>query len=343
MGSAGLQYKPFRIVIQIDLNLLFLTRGLPKRASVCNVKNFSFPRLLYSTRLRKYGLETALNLICRSIEKQLICKNARTLYHSLFYRIPHSSRVPVVVTAHDMIAEEVENDYLQDQIPLKRIAFERANRIVCISQTTAAAVTKFYPRLESKVEVATLGGDHILLSPSVLPKGLEIPSPYALFVGQRKGYKNFVNIMRAMSSVQWPRELMLVVAGGSQLSTEETAIGTQIRHVSFDNDSALRYLYEKAVFTLVPSLQEGFGLPVIESHYCGTPTACSDIAIFHEVAGQGSLFFDPYQPDSIAAVATQLMDLETHHAIKKKALENAGNFSWSHTATLYSQVYESLV
>ena len=74
------------------------------------------------------------------------------------------------------------------------------------------------------------------------------------------------------------------------------------------NDVLLAELYSAALMTIVPSFQEGFGLPVIESMACGTPVVCSQAASLPEVAGDAALFFPPHSCEQLTDNIERLMD-----------------------------------
>ena len=92
---------------------------------------------------------------------------------------------------------------------------------------------------------------------------------------------------------------------------------------------------------MLPSLAEGFGLPVLEAMARGTPVACSDIPALREVAGETAAYFDPLDEASIArALEHCLADVELRRRFAEEGLERARLFTWSRTAEETIAAYE---
>jgi len=91
------------------------------------------------------------------------------------------------------------------------------------------------------------------------------------------------------------------------------------------------------------SLDEGFGLPVVEAHVLGVPTVLTDMPVFHEVAGEASLFFDPRSPKDFAGKVKQLDDDELRVKLSRAGRKHVAQYSWDHSATTLIKAVTSLI
>ena len=102
-------------------------------------------------------------------------------------------------------------------------------------------------------------------------------------------------------------------------------------------------LYNLAEAFVLPSLYEGFGLPVLEAMACGIPVACSRTSSLPEVAGEAACYFDPENPSQIADCLNQITkDQDTRKRLRESGLEQARKFTWEKTAQMTLEVYEKL-
>jgi len=93
---------------------------------------------------------------------------------------------------------------------------------------------------------------------------------------------------------------------------------------------------------VMPSLYEGFNLPVLEAMACGTPVVCSDTSSLPEVTGDAGLFFNPYDVDQMASTVLQAMtDPELQAELRMRGLERARLFTWERVARQTIDVYRA--
>lgn len=91
---------------------------------------------------------------------------------------------------------------------------------------------------------------------------------------------------------------------------------------------------------MVPSIYEGFGLPVLESMACGTPVMCSNAGSLPEIGADAALYFDPYDIESMATVMNEfLTDSDRQIELRRRAIRRAGEFSWVKAAKATLEVY----
>ena len=115
-----------------------------------------------------------------------------------------------------------------------------------------------------------------------------------------------------------------------------------IVHSDWIPDDHVPYIYNKARLVLLPSLYEGFGLPVLESMACGKPIIVSDIPPLREIAGDAALFIDPRsQTDLASSIEMLLSDSKLYNTLVEKGLKRSKNFTWVKTAQETLKIYES--
>ena len=109
-------------------------------------------------------------------------------------------------------------------------------------------------------------------------------------------------------------------------------------------DEDLPAVYGAASLTILASVYEGFGLPILEAMACGTPVISSRASSLPELGGEAALYFDPYNTDEIAATLRRvLQDGELARVMRERGLAQAARFSWERTATETMALYEQVI
>jgi len=148
--------------------------------------------------------------------------------------------------------------------------------------------------------------------------------------------KNLHRLIEAFRFASISRECELVVVGRTGWGSQPTGV----RLLSHLSDQQLADCYAAARGVIIPSIYEGFGLPLIEALRMGTPVACSDLPVFHEVTGGDAIFFDPLD---IGSIADALQRLAYSHRAGEQAIRRARAFTWDATAAALSALYRRLV
>jgi glycosyltransferase involved in cell wall biosynthesis len=185
-----------------------------------------------------------------------------------------------------------------------------------------------------------------------LMKRLGIHQPYVLAVGNLQPRKNLGRLVEAWALLA--REdacqgRQLVVAGGFRGRRDGATdlavrlhIGDRVAFPGFVPDADLPTLYAAADLYVMPSLYEGFGLPVLEAMACGTPVACSNTTSLPEAAGGAAALFDPEDPAAIAATLRALLvDAALRADMRQRGLERAARATWRGCAELTAAAYEA--
>jgi glycosyltransferase involved in cell wall biosynthesis len=114
-----------------------------------------------------------------------------------------------------------------------------------------------------------------------------------------------------------------------------------VRFTGYIRVNDLPALYSGAACYALPSLNEGFGFPVLEAQACKTPLVCARTSSLPEVAGAGAVYFDPMDVGAMAsAIGRVLVDPELRSELAMKGLANISRFSWEKTARETLQVLE---
>ncbi len=125
---------------------------------------------------------------------------------------------------------------------------------------------------------------------------------------------------------------------------EELEMGDAVHFPGFVPDEDLAVMYSAATATVMPSVYEGFGLPVLESMACGTPVLASNRASLPELGGEAARYFDPYDVSATASCIREVWsDAGLRAEMAERGLEQAARFSWARAAVETMAVYERVV
>ena len=164
-------------------------------------------------------------------------------------------------------------------------------------------------------------------------KGL--PQRFFLFIGGCHPRKNLSALVKALNVLE--EDVYLVVVGGRPCLSHK-----RILWLGYLSDAQLHFLYKTALAYICPSLDEGFGLPVLEAMSLGVPVACSRTGALPEVAGEAALYFDPAQPEEIAFCMKRLLSGEKRKELSVKGMERASLFSWPRAAASLMNLLKEL-
>jgi len=244
-----------------------------------------------------------------------------------------------------------------------RLALWRADQMVTVSQDARTQIAAAFHLSESSIEVITEGPDSSFqplsdvnqVAPAVLER-YRLPSdqPLILYVGGISPHKNLLGLLRALSRLQhlaWHLVLVGDYAGDSFWTCHRETVALaqtlglteRITFTGYVPDEDLVVLYNLATMLVLPSMSEGFGLPVIEAMACGLPVAVSNRNSLPEVVGDAGLLFDPLSDEQIAdALARLLDDKEMRVRFSAAGLRRAELFSWKTASHKMVQIIEKV-
>ncbi len=273
---------------------------------------------------------------------KLYKKSKNALFHTPYYSICPSLKIPQVTTVYDFIIEKFaknpKNATQKIFINQKKNAILNSIRLVSISEQTKNDLKEFYDIPDDIIDVVHLGVDSDFFSYPVnefdskvfLEKNC-ITSPFILHVGGRLNHKNFENLIKAyaISGIDW-----LLVAAGYKWTEEEMiliqklGVKDKVRLILGPNDEQLRILYQKAKIFAYPSYYEGFGLPPLEAMAAGTPVITSNAGSIPEVVGDSALLFNPFNIDDIASKLQEMSKKDIAQKYILKGKERIKLFTW---------------
>ncbi len=278
------------------------------------------------------------------------------LFHALNQRLPKTRFTRTVVTFHDlfvMTGHYSTPEYRHKFQELAKDAAERADHVIAVSDFTAAETTRLlgYPReLITTVHHGVAPArelDREELAAFRRKHGLE--GPFLLHVGAIQARKNCERLVEAFERL--PGEPLLVFAGGAGFEADRafaridlSPARERIRSLGYVDTETREKLYRTAAALAFPSLDEGFGLPVLEAMAAGLPVLTSNRSALPEAAGDAALLVDPVQVDEIAAGLQRLLaDEELRSSMRAKGLARAAELSWSRAAERTWCVYERVL
>jgi glycosyltransferase involved in cell wall biosynthesis len=274
------------------------------------------------------------------------------LYHSPYMFLPPMQKNrPNVVTVHDLINIKYHQGIsgtLRRQLLINTL--NRADYYICISNSTRNELLNLFPAIESdRIFVIHQGIDSdffLRKSTESLQANFE-NSPYLFYVGQRGGYKNFNALVDFLASSKRTKQMSLICAGGGAFSPEEKKILQQkglvqrVSHSGYVSMSGLQQLYRNAVALLYPSLEEGFGLPILEAMACNCPVITGNFSSMKEVAGQHAILLSDYSVDAIEAGVEQAQKITSLELSDARTYSE--NFTWEKTATATLDAYATII
>jgi glycosyltransferase involved in cell wall biosynthesis len=172
---------------------------------------------------------------------------------------------------------------------------------------------------------------------------------YILSIGTIHPRKNYARLIEAFSKLRMAN-CKLIIVGKRGWWYQETfdivprlGLESKVQFLDYVPVSDLPALISGARLLAFPSLHEGFGLPVLEAHACGTPVVCSMVSSLPEAAGDAALFFDPLDVDAIAGAMNRVL---TDEALRAKLIErgfdNLKRFAWQASARQVLDVIQKL-
>lgn len=279
------------------------------------------------------------------------------VFFSPTHYAPRFSPIPRVISVMDLSFLQFPHLFnARDLHKLKRwtdYSVKKAARVITISQSSKDDIINEYNVPGDKVKVVYLGikKEEKTKTMSETLSNHHIISPFILFVGTLQPRKNIEGLIHAFSKVKEKNpDLQLVIIGRKGWLYDEILAAPQkygvekdVKFLDFVKDEELPTFYKNAVCFVLPSLYEGFGLPVLEAMKYGCPVITSNISSMPEAGGDAALYVNPDNIEDIAEKIEKVVgDENLQETMRKKGLQQVKKFSWEKSANDVLAVLEDV-
>ncbi len=290
-----------------------------------------------------YGYKEQLKFPYRKLSKE-----KPDVLHIPHCNVPLLYRGKMIVTIHDL-THLVYPEFLPMKLVHLYFKFifwfvcKRANRIMVDSESTKMDLLRFYRVNPDKITTVLLaaGKEFVRKSKEEVEYlyekyGIPRDKKIILYVGNLLPHKNLNGLLEGFAQMKGKENCRVVLVGkafaGRTNETKEKELGLEglTIHAGMVSQEDLVNLYNLADLFVLPSLYEGFGLPVLEAFACGTPVACSNTSSLPEVGGSVATYFDPKDASSVARALENSIDSKGKNDDAMKAW--VSQFTWEKTA-----------
>ena len=283
------------------------------------------------------------------------------LFHATEHLLLPFRHIPTVLTVHDLIYrlfpehhKPLNYHYLNSAMPLY---CRRADAIIAISESTRRDLIERYHIDPTKITVVyEAAASHFRPAPpnrvDRVRSRYALPDRFLIHVGTLEPRKNLVRLLDAVALLREAGiKVNLVLVGargwlyeGFSRRLQELSLEDTVSVLGYVPDDDLPALYSAAIACVLPSVYEGFGLPVLESMACGTPVLCSRAASLPELGGEAATYFNPHDADDIASALRGVWEDDSlREEMSASGLTQSARFSWTKAAEETIAVYEQLL
>lgn len=273
-------------------------------------------------------------------------------------------RRPCVVTLHDVLQFKYQErqfgrgpfSWLYNRLMLKSVAMvKKADAVICVSEWSKEEAIKLLSLDPKRTFAIHNGLDHEIFKPydkRQVRKELKLPedAKIILHVGAETPRKNVLGLMQASARVKNQLPNAFLVRLGEKTKEvadkiKEFGLEGSINYLQEIKDEEVAKLYSSADVLVLPSFEEGFGLPIIEAMACGTPVVTSNCGAMKEIADDAAILADSKDIDSIAKAIKFVLTLPAseYEKLVNKGIERAKEFSWQKCAKSTLDVYEKVL
>lgn len=239
-------------------------------------------------------------------------------------------------------------------------SIRRADQIIVVSESLKTDLIKHFLVSEKKIKVIHNGidesfrpiADKVVLSQ--IQEKYRLPSNFILTLGVLEPKKNTIGLIQAYADLRKSHADLpkLVIGGSKQYGWKNNEVFKMVKNLELEEEiiftntivhEDLPAVYNLATLFILPSIYEGFGLPVAEAMACGTPVITSNTSSLPEVAGDAAILVNPCDVQEISKAISKVLANETlQKEMKEKGIENAKRFSWNRAANALLEVFETI-
>jgi glycosyltransferase involved in cell wall biosynthesis len=298
--------------------------------------------------LRSLGDSLPVNGIRTWLRADGIWPQSAPLFHGLNQRVDSVRAKRIVSTFHDLFV--LTGDYSSHDFRVRftsqaQRAAERSDLIIAVSEFTANQVVDVLGVERSRVRVI----HHGVNRPAATPPPDAQRENLILHVGAIQHRKNIIRLIEAFERTPPEWRLMLVGSQGYGAAEILARIESSPRRASivlpgYVGAGQLGQYYAKARVFAFPSLDEGFGMPILDAMARGVPVLTSNRSATREVAGSAALLIDPEQSESVTSGLLRIVSNPTlRNQLRESGLARAAGFSWETAVAKTWGVYEELL
>ncbi len=272
------------------------------------------------------------------------------VFFSPSHYAPRLSPVPTAISIMDLSYTHFPGLFrkkdLYQLVNWTKYSAKNARKIFTISLASKNDIIKEY-KLRSDKIVVTYPGIKQISSNKYQVTSMD--KPFILFVGTLQPRKNIVRLIEAFSKLK-DKRIKLVIVGKKGWLYEDILeaplkfnVKERVQFMDFVKDEDMPSLYKNALCFVLPSLYEGFGLPVLEAMKYGCPVVISNVSSLPEAGGDAALYVDPKNVDDIGSKLEKVItDSNLRSEMVKKGYEQVKKFSWEKTAKETLKILESI-
>ena len=275
------------------------------------------------------------------------------VFFSPAHYTPRFCPYPTVVTIHDLSYLYFPNEFLKkDLYQLKNwteYALHKASQIIAVSKTTKKDLIHEYSIPDKKVTVVYNGYSH----PQSLISNLQssIKNPYFLYIGTIQPRKNLQELITAFSLFQKNNPTFKLVLAGKKgwlyenifLQVKQMGLENSVLFPGYVAEKDKNTLYKNAVAFILPSLYEGFGIPVLEAMAHECPVLSSFSSSLPEVGGEACLYFDPKNTEDLLEKMNLIVsDKDLAHRLVAMGKKRIETFSWEESGKNTLHILQSI-
>lgn len=273
-----------------------------------------------------------------------------------------TTTIPTIYSPHDLQQNHLPKNFTPRERFARNIRYQiyadQAHIVVALTQWGKQDIIKYLEQPAEKVQVIP-NGNILAYYPqpssedlAAVRRQLSLPDRFLYFPAQTYPNKNHIGLVRALARLRADGIIVPVICSGRmndhyaaiKREVDKLGLQDQVRFLGFVTPLEVSCLYRLSAGLIFPSLFEGWGQPVIEAFYSGTPVSCSNVTSLPEVAGNAALLFDPA---SVEAIATAIRQLWTDEALRERLIRlgtaRANLFTWERTARLYRALYRKIL